>query len=81
MFFHNGSKTASKIVVNRVKRIVRCGLVPARLEDSYVIVSDSPGTSTAIKSEVLEQYAISGVYHVTHGTIHSFTCQRTTPMW
>jgi L-alanine-DL-glutamate epimerase-like enolase superfamily enzyme len=32
---------------------------PARLEDGYVIVSDSPGASTAIKPELLEQYAIS----------------------
>ena len=32
---------------------------PARLEDGYVIVSDAPGASTAIKPKVLEQYAIS----------------------
>ena len=32
---------------------------PARLEGGYVIVSDVPGASTAIKPEVLEQHAIS----------------------
>ena len=31
---------------------------PARIEDGYVVVSDTPGASTAIKPEVLDQYAI-----------------------
>ena len=32
---------------------------PARLEDGYLIVSEAPGASTAIKPELLDAYAIS----------------------
>ena len=31
---------------------------PARLEDGYVVLSDTPGANTAIKPEFIAQYAI-----------------------
>ena len=31
---------------------------PARLEDGYLVVSDTPGAGTAIKSECLDRYAL-----------------------
>jgi L-alanine-DL-glutamate epimerase-like enolase superfamily enzyme len=31
---------------------------PARLEDGYVVPSDTPGANTAIKPEFIAQYAI-----------------------
>ena len=30
---------------------------PARLEDGYVVLSDTPGANTAIKPEFIAQYA------------------------